>query len=169
MSEPRPGFEDLLDTISRVPKTAHDIVLAAEGEEEIVDALGTIRSIEVGLADVRKMGASEIEPGAAGHRFRFEQSQSAKRSYNTQGLLAKFMAASDRDLISTLRMLMEEDVVRVSWQYTNLKKAARKWGVSLTTAHDEIQDGDPNADIGEVWKHGYPKYVAVEPEEEGTL
>ena len=158
-------LDDSLDYIARFPTIARDLLLGQYVDEARVDVLGTIRSAEVGLADVRKLGASEIEPGTRGERFEFEQGRQSTKTYNTSSLLAKFMRAYNLDPLTTLLRLIDMDVVRLSWQYKKLLAAVEASHISLTTTNNEIEDGDPNIDIGKVWKNGYPRYVAIEPKE----
>jgi hypothetical protein len=160
-------FEERLDELAHLPGIVNDLVLDASTEAQTVDALGTIRSVETGLAEVRKMGASEVVDGTRGERFAFEQGMTSTKTYNTQSLVAKFMRAWNLDPLQTFLRLIDMDVVRLSWQYTKLMKAVQANGISLTTTNNEIEEGDPNIDIGKLWKHGYPKYVAVTPDDEG--
>lgn len=151
--------------LNQVPSTAEEFIVSdAKNDGDIVDILGSIRAAEVGLADVRKRHASEIEAGTKGAAYELEQSQRAVRSYNTQSLLIKFTAAMDLPPLQVLNQLVLQGVIDLTWKWTALKKAASTYGLTLTTAHHEIEDGDPDADIGEYWKHGYPRYTAIEDE-----
>ena len=154
-------LETELDALAYFPQVARNLLLAQTDDEGIVDVLGSIRSAEVGLADVRKMGASEIEDGTEGERFAFSQSPVSKKTYNTNSLLAKFTMAWEVSPLEVIRRLVDMDVIRLSWQFTKLKKVARWSSVNLITSNNEILDGDEH-DIGRVWKNGYPSYVAIE-------
>ena len=151
-------LEAELDTLARFPQLARELLLAQTNDEAIVDVLGSIRSAEVGLADVRKMGASEIEDGTEGERFAFSQSPISKKTYNTHSLLAKFTMAWEAKPLEVIRRLVEMDVIRLSWQYKKLLAAARTAQVNLVTSNNEVLDGDVMIDIGRVWKNGYPSY-----------
>ena len=154
-------LETELDALAYFPQVARNLLLAQTNDEGIVDVLGTIRSAEVGLAEVRRMGASEIEDDTKGERFSFNQSPVSKKTYNTNSLLAKFTMAWEVPPLEVIRRLVDMDVIRLSWQFTKLKEAARDARVDLITSNNEVSDGDEH-DIGRVWKNGYPSYVGVE-------
>ena len=158
-------FEAKLDALALFPTLAHDLLLEANNDEAVVDVLGSIRSAEIGLADVRKMGASEIVNGTKGDRFSFNQSRVSTKTYNTDSLLMKFMAAWKMSPLDVIRQLIAHDVIRLSWQYEKLLVAARFAGVNLITSNSEVSDGD-ECDIGRIWKAGYPSYVGIESNQE---
>lgn len=144
------------EIVPRVKET----LLHAEGESAVIDVIGDLRSIETGLADLRKGAAVEFEDGMEGRRWRFEQGMRSVRSYNTARLVQKFSLASGESLFDTIMLLLREKAFRLEWRFTNLERAAAKYGVVLVTAQQEISDGD-DADIGVYWKSGYPSYKPV--------
>lgn len=148
---------EMRQVVSRIKET----LLHAEGESAVIDVIGDMRSIESGIANLRKGAAVEFEDGMEGERWRFTQGSSAKRSYNSPRLVQKFSLASDESLFDTIMLLIHEDALRFDWQWTNLEKAAAKYKVTLVTAQQEITDGD-DADIGVYWRSGYPSYKKVE-------
>ena len=154
-------LDEQLNALALFPIMARDLLLAQRSAGAIVDVLGSIRSAEIGLADIRKMGASEIEDGTKGERFSFNQSPISKKTYNTHSLFIKFMDAWETTPFDMIRRLVDMDVIRLGWQYKKLIKAARDNKVNLITSNNEVLDGDEH-DIGRVWKDGYPNYVGVE-------
>ena len=154
-------LEAKLDALAQFPILARDLLLEVTSDEAMVDVLGSIRSAEIGLAEVRKMGASEITDGTRGDRFSFSQSPVSTKTYNMDSLLAKFILAWGVGPLDVLRRLVEMDVIRLSWQYKKLLAAARTAQVNLITSHNEVSDGDEH-DIGRVWKDGYPSYKGIE-------
>ena len=154
-------LDEQLNALALFPIMARDLLLAQTNDQAVVDVLGSIRSAEVGLAEVRKMGASEITDGTRGDRFSFSQSPVSTKTYNMHSLLTKFMQAWEAKPLEVIRRLVEMDVIRLSWQYKKLLAAARTAQVNLITSHNEVSDGDEH-DIGRVWKDGYPSYKGIE-------
>ena len=134
--------------------------LSVATDEERVDLLGDIRSVEQGLAALRKSGASEIEAGTTGTRWEFRQGRAAKRSYNTPQLLHKIADAMGVSTWEAFVTLFRGDVLRISWQWSKLNRVLDEYRVTTVTARHEIEEGD-EADIGEYWKDGYPSYERI--------
>lgn len=118
-------------------------------DDQLADTVGDLRAAERVLADVRRMLMSELTGPVVGERAEVTESRSAKRSYNTSGLLSAFGG------FDALPRLVSQDVVRVSWQWSNLRRVAAAEDVTLSVASHEIEDGDTEALIGEVWESKY--------------
>ena len=116
--------------------------------DEMVDTIGRLKALEGRLSRYRKDLESEVVAGDTGDEFVVTESRSAKRTYNTNGILAAF-GRSDHAL--ALRALMEVDAVRLTWRWSQLQTAAQRHDVTLAVAKHEIEDGDPDALVGEVW------------------
>ncbi len=84
-----------------------------------------------------------------------------ERSYNTTGLLSLF-AAQTGSLASALAYLLNNNVISIEWHWSKLKKQLRLDGLSIRISEKEIEDGDPDYDIGEYFVDGYPTYKPVE-------
>jgi len=108
------------------------------------DVVGDLQRAERVLRDVRLMLLSEVSEPQAGDDWRIVQARSAKRSYNTSGLLAAFGG------FAALPGLVAEDVVRVSWNWSKLRQAATREDIPLVVVGHEIGDGD-DALVGENW------------------
>jgi len=147
--------------IAKIVPSLKQTLLNAHGEGEALDVLGDIKSIESQLATIRKGAAVEFEDGMAGKRWRFEQGRRSIRSYNTPRLVKAFADALGEPLWQTFVWLYRKDVIRLSWQQTNLERAAAETGIPLTEAQHEITDGD-DADVGVNWKSAYPSYKRVD-------
>lgn len=147
--------------LKQIVPNMRETLLHADGDGETIDVLGEMRQIESGIADLRKGTQVEFESHQQGDRWRIVVPSPNKRSYNTPRLVQKFAEAMGGSAWNAFVWLYQNDVIRLSWQFTKLQRAAAKWNVTLTTAQQEIGDGD-EADIG-VWKgKGYPSYERVE-------
>jgi hypothetical protein len=112
-------------------------------DDQLVDTIGTIRAIETRLAAVRKSLTAEITGPQDGSDYRAVTNRKAVRSYNTNGILAAFGG--------DLQRLLRADAVRLQWRWTQLERACNVGDVPLTKVFHEIDDGDPDAMVGEVW------------------
>lgn len=119
------------------------------GDDQIADVIADLQAAERTLAEMRRMLLSELSGPTAGTTHRIVESRSAKRSYNTSGLLALFGGYSE------LPRLVARDVVRIDWQWSKLRRELEQADLPLTVAQHEITDGDPDALVGEVWQSQY--------------
>lgn len=152
--------------IESAPKMAKRLLLAAEDTAQLVDALGTINSTERSLADERRLAASEVEPGDAGTVWSVEMNGKWNKSYDTPGLIAKFMDVYGLSPLQTLQTLIHEGILDLNWKWTPLQNAVKEHGLDLRVVNHEIEEGD-DADVGRVWFEGYRKYVPTEKEDDG--
>lgn len=116
-------------------------------EDEAVDVAGRVQKLERSLADFRRLVMSELSGTEVGDQYRASGRRSAKRSYNTNGILAAFAQVVN----DPLQVLLDADAVRLEWRWTELRDVANRFDVILSIAPHEIEDGDPEALIGEVW------------------
>lgn len=147
--------------LAQYPQQVKQAIMLAQGDGEMVDVLGTVNSVERHVGDQRRRAAAELEPGIEGDFWEFGQGRIAKRSYNTTSLLNKFIRARDESLLGVIIWLIDNDILRVSWQWKKLQAAVNRYDISLSIAKHEIQDGDVKHDIGEVWGWGSPKYEST--------
>lgn len=120
-------------------------------DDRVADALGRILFVERKLGQYRRGLAAE-SPDVKGKDYELVTVRRASRSYNTQGLLAKFAnATGSGSPLEAIRRLIDSGALRLTWSYRKLLKAAADFDVTIATAKHEIEDGDPEADIGEVW------------------
>jgi hypothetical protein len=141
-------------------------LLDAEDTAQLVDALGAINSTERSLASERRLAASEVEPGDAGHQWTVEMNGRWDKTYNTPGLITKFMDVYGMAPLQVLQHLVHEGVVELKWKWKPLEKAIKEHGLDLRTVNHEIEEGD-DADVGRVWFEGYRKYVPTEETSDG--
>lgn len=115
-------------------------------DDQLADVIADLQSAERTLADVRRMLMSEVTGPLSGREYRLVESRTAKRSYNTSGLLSQFGG------FEALPRLVARDVIRISWQWSKLRRELEQADLPLTLAQHEITDGDPEALVGEVWE-----------------
>ena len=120
-------------------------------EADMIDQVGELDHLIREVRAYRNALLSETPEAAKGNRYRAVESRSAKRTFNTQSLLARVVDRLDTDPAGAIHYLMEHDAVRLTWRWTELKATAHLLGFALTTAPREVEDGDPEADIGETW------------------
>lgn len=118
-------------------------------DQETADVVADLEQAERLLAGMRRELLAELPGPVSGRRYRIVEDRQAKRSYNTSGLLSAFGG------LDALPRLVADDVVRLNWQWTKLRREAERDDVTLSVAQHEIDDGDPDALVGEVWKSRY--------------
>jgi len=147
--------------LNTVPGLVQQAILEAEGDE-LIDVLGTANSIQSQIGAIKRTAASEVSNGDHGGQWEFVQGRKAERSYNTDGLLSSLREELGyEELPHLLMFLMGRGIIRLNWQWTPLLKLIKENNLDLRTARHEIEDGDPDYEIGEYWKAGSPKYEAV--------
>jgi hypothetical protein len=125
-------------------------------DEDMVDFMGQLRHQLRRLTAVKRMYDSEFDvdyyQGVEGEDYKVVRQGKNDRSYNTPKLLADFNALGV-DLVQ----LIELDVVRPSWRWSDLQRAADHYGLDLTIAHGNAVDdsGAHDAHVGQVYKAGY--------------
>ena len=119
-------------------------------QDELVDFVGTLGAYIRRLETLRRRHLSEIDGPTQGVAYKATTSRTAKRTYNTNGILAAAKNAHpDSD---PLLMLLGADAVRLAWRWTALEAFCNAFDVPLTKVFHEIGDGDPDAMVGEVWE-----------------
>jgi len=139
--------------IEGMRKTLGSLKLCPLSEGELVDVAGEVKALVAALTEYRKGLEAEMPSKAVGRGYRATESRSAKRSYNINGILGAFgrVVYDGAGYDDPLRLLMAEDAVRLTWRWTQLQAAAEQHDVTLSIAKHEIEDGDPDALVGEVW------------------
>ncbi len=121
-------------------------------DDDLLDVIGDTEVVIRLLRGFVGMLKSELPDKAATPRYREAGGRSAARSYNTDRILARVAERIDApNTAALLRYLRERDAVRLSWRWTELKNLYEHLGLSMTIEPHEIEDGDPDADVGEVW------------------
>lgn len=162
-------FHEKLDFLKAYPAAARDLVMSAEGEGQLVDAVGTLHRNRQLVYEQIRLAVKELDPGTSGSEFTLEQANQADRSYNHSSLLIKLMASTESETLSgLLRFLMATGVLKLTWSYSKLMQLIRSEGIDLAIAQHEITDGDPDFDIGEVWKKGSPSFKPLVGDEGGA-
>jgi hypothetical protein len=150
-----------IDVLESVPKLLHDAILEAEGDE-LIDVLGTANSIQTRIGSIKRLAATEVVDGEHGSKWRFEQGRKGVRSYNTNGLLAAIRQQAGLDsLQSVITFLLGRGVVTLKWNWQPLEKLIKQYNLDLRVGRREVEDGDPDYEIGEYWTNASPSYKAV--------
>lgn len=119
------------------------------GDDELADIIGRLTAISRRVNDLKRGYMSEVSGPLVGADYKLTESRSASRSYNTAAILAAFDMQG-----YGLTELRKADAVRLSWRWTELKRAAYEAGVVMRIAPQEVSDdGDVEAPmIGETWQ-----------------
>ncbi len=121
-------------------------------DPDLLDVIGDTEVVIRLLRDFVGMLKSELPDKAATPRYREAGGRSAARSYNTDRILANVITVIDgADMVSVLRYLRDRDALRLTWRWTELKGVYESLDLPMTIVRHEIEDGDPDADVGEVW------------------
>jgi hypothetical protein len=161
MSDQDLTFEQLLAEINRFPAVAKQAVALAP-PDRMVDVLGTINSVEARVKTVKLTAAAELEPEDTGTLWRYHRGRVGKRTYNTPALLMSIGSQLKHDSMwETLRMLMFDKVIKISWSWTNFEKLFKAHNLEFRVARREVEDDDPDFDFGEYWDDGSAGYKPV--------
>lgn len=152
-----------LNGMRQWPHEARRLILDAPDEGARVDILGTMREVEKGLAEERRLAMTEIETGTTGDEFTVTQGFINERSYNSTSLLQQFADAYGQSLLATIGTLKRLGVLELKWNWTPLKNEAASAGVSYSTVQHEVIDGE-DFDIGVNRKPGYPSFKRIDKE-----
>jgi hypothetical protein len=113
----------------------------------VADVVGRLAHISRWVNEIKRDLLAEAGP-ERGMSYQLVGSRAATRSYNTPALIAAFAAEG-----VGLPDLVQGDVVRLDWRWTELKRAAYDAGVTLRIAPREIADDDLDGPmVGEVWR-----------------
>ncbi len=116
------------------------------------DELGRIDKIIRDLSLIRKTSLAERQGPVTGSAYRVTEQRKAKRSYNDAAIFASF-----NDAGWGLQDLLDAGAARISWQWTNLKRAAYSANVEMLISPFQIESlGDIDAaQVGEAWSSSY--------------
>lgn len=171
------ALSELEKLIRQLDRSAIKLTKFTPTDEELADAVGTVRGIEVRLQGVRKrwetltaeMDSKPVEkekradpneragrPVAVGKDWELVPTWKTERSYNSARILVDMQAGlsnlaggADVSLAQVINTARERDVVRLNWQWSKLKAFFGVLGVDLEIADEEIED-DANLDAPHV-------------------
>ncbi len=168
MTDEQHPLDHFLHRLEAIATEATRASTLARNDQDLAELAGTLNSATKRLSEGKQAAQSELgDLPIVGSTWTYNPGgRKAQRSFNTDGLLIKFADALDAPLLNTLMMLVDQDVLRITWQWSKLKAAAQTHDITLTVAQHEIANGDPDADVGETWGPGYPSYSPT-PESEG--
>ena len=147
--------------VGRLTEAVADLSEWPIPEEDTPDVVGTIKQVvrQLDTANPRwteypglkQRLIEEMDPQAEGDLFRAVESRQAKRSFNTDRLLASFTAVFDKDLAVAIRRLVAAGALKLEGNHSKLRDVAAEWDMPLLVAYHEVMDGDPEFHLGEVW------------------
>jgi len=157
--------DDYLEQIEAFPALCKESILEADGTGQLVDVLGAINSTQTAIGKIKLSAASEVESEDAGKNWRYEQPQRGVRSYNNSGMFSSLMQQLGYDSLTNLLLyLIDADVIRLQWMWSNLEKLIHNQDVWLRIANYEVKEGDTEYDMGEYWVKGSAGYKRIEEE-----
>ncbi len=139
--------------------------LAVIDEEDWALVANHLRTIEVDLGKKRReieadataveQAARKAEPYGKPVVYESEQGNlvpQKKRAYsfNTPGLLSALLDRGDWTLTQAINAYEEANALKLSWKISFLENVADRYGLHLTKADYEIEDGDPEYLVGVV-------------------
>lgn len=135
--------------LEELERAAAELRPPSEGD---ADWLGRLDKVIRNLTELKRAVMAELAGPVRGSEYQVTEGRSASRSYNTAAILSAFGARGYE-----LRDLLAVDAVRLSWRWSELKKAAAMANVDLHIAHHEIDDqGEIDGPlVGEVWRSQY--------------
>lgn len=151
------SLDERLDLLAKYPAAVKAAII--DSEDRLVDVLGTVHSVQAQIQKLKLDASTELDYSDTGRRWQADQDGKNQRTYNTQSLLAKL--SDGGALGTTLRWLMHLGVISIKWNWEPLQKLIRDRDDINFVKHD-IDDGDPEHDIGEWWKYGRHTYTPVE-------
>jgi hypothetical protein len=152
-------FNTVIEGIEQFPRQVK-WALAHAPENRMVDVLGTINSVATAINIAKRSAASEMHAGDTGETWEVEQGRRGMRSYNTSGMLSTIGNHMQHSQVwTTIKMLMDTGVLKLEWSWTNLEKLIKVMNLDLRVARHEIEEGDPDYDMGEYWDDAPVKYV----------
>ena len=83
-----------LSEIQSFPKVVKETILHSP-EDELVDVLAAVHSVQSQIGRIKRDTATEVEPGTTGHEWVYRQPMKGMRSYNNDGMLLTLMKALD--------------------------------------------------------------------------
>ncbi len=140
--------------VSALRRAASDLIREPIPEDDAVDVVGEVAAIIRDLQAFNKSLKAEMAPEATGSAYAATSSRCAARSYNTEKILGRLLSADElpgRSLLDAIRYAVDKDALRLTWRWTELKALYDTLDLPMTTVRHEIEDGDPDADVGEVW------------------
>ena len=149
-----------LTTLSKTPDKARAALTLTEGDEDVVDLLGTVKKIEQQLGAFRRGLEKETPSDTTGTRSSVHIPRSCKRTFNTQSLMAamgNWLQLSGTPLLGEL--IARKIINPIGWRWTELDGAMTAAGIPFRKIDREVEDGDMKFDIGEVWTDGSAKYT----------
>ena len=122
-----------------------------ENPGDVADLLGELRFIERLINDWIKGLIAETDD-AKGTGYQIATKRSCKRTFNLPRILADVAAANNFTIADALSVLKRRDAIRMTGQWTNIKRAFEAFDIDLLIGKRDVTDGDLDAPhVGEDW------------------
>ena len=140
----------LLDNIEH---SVRELARTAQTEgPETADIIGRVRAIETKLAEYRRSLVSELPEPTVGAAYKVTPRIVIDRSYSLSSILGTAASVSNGDPFQALMYLIRNDAVRVSPQWSALRKFFVAHDLELrVVGHEIVDDGTMDGPhVGEV-------------------
>jgi hypothetical protein len=149
-----------LTTLSKTPDKVKAAYGLTEGDEDVVDLLGTVKKIEKQLGAFRRSLEKETPSETTGTKTNIHIPRSCKRTYNTQSLMSamgNWLQLGGTPLLGEL--IARRIINPIGWRWSELDVAMTTAGIPFRKIDREVEDGEMEYDIGEVWTDGSAQYT----------
>ena len=183
-------MSSLTDIVAEFAVQAAALDRKTPTDEELADAIGDVRAVEVRLADIRHRWetlTAEMDevwdhdptrrindneragaPVAVGQRWEVVPIFKTDRTFNADAILVAVSQTMCRlsgtavSLDRVLRYLTEEDAVKIGWKITGVRRVFAKLGIPLRTQPEPIEGGDIDGNhVGECVRASGVKRVPI--------
>lgn len=146
--------------LSKTPDKVQAAYSLTEGDGDVVDLLGTVKKIEQKLGKFRRSLEKETVSDTTGTRSAIHIPRSCKRTYNTQSLMLKMTEWFGITGTALIGELVARKIINpIGWRWTEVEAALTVAGIPIAKIDREVEDGDMEYDIGEVWTDGSAEYT----------
>lgn len=146
--------------LAKTPDKVQSAYALTEGDGDVVDLLGAVKKIEQKLGRFRRSLEKETPSDTTGVQSAIHIPRSCKRTYNTSSLMKKMSDWLDLDGTALIGELVARRIINsIGWRWTETEGALTVAGVPIAKTNREVEDGDMEFDIGEVWTDGSAEYI----------
>jgi hypothetical protein len=135
----------------------------SDGNYTDLAALMRVQSAKAG--ELKRSLVSEVPAGVQteGQKYKMSQPIKTMRSYSTDKLLQDLLLHQSAGVgfVEMIRTLINEDVLKLAWSWTNVRKYANEVRLPLVIAPFEIADDDDKCHVGELKTTGSAQFSPV--------
>jgi len=183
----------LREDLVMLEDAAKNVVRHVPSDDEIADASGIMRRVEVLLGDTRrswekvaaemppipeservrktpKGGKPTQTPVAQGDEFELVETGHNVFSFNTPAIVLEVGKATEWDTLRVLRDAQQAGALTFKWGYKKLERWLHDLRVPMRTAFEDVDDetGTDGAMVGKRWKKTGVERVPINPEDKKT-